>query len=135
MTEATLVFNVPRGTAYITAQQIVVYATSFSYYVLLVRILNLSQIGEVSLLAAIVAVFTTITQFALPATTTRFISAYIGGKDLSSAGAIARTSFRVTTIIALPALLLSVLASPWIAVTIFKNFSAATFLVVAFAAS
>jgi len=135
LTETATVFNVPRGTAYITAQQLVIFASSFVYYVLLIRILNLSQIGEISLLAAASAVFTTITQVALPAAATRFISASIGGNDPSTAGSVARTTLRITMTIALPTLLLSVLASPWIASTVFKDSSATTFLIVAFAAS
>src|SRR2546425_438581 len=34
--ETTVIFNVPRGTAYITAQQLVIHASSFVYYVLLI---------------------------------------------------------------------------------------------------
>lgn len=135
MTETSVVFNVPRGTAYITAQQLVIYASSFVYYVLLIRILNLSQIGEVSLLAAASAGFTTITQLALPLAATRFISASIGSRDPSSAIAVARTSLRLTILIALPVLVVSILASPFIASTVFKDSNATTFLVVAFAAS
>jgi O-antigen/teichoic acid export membrane protein len=135
LAETTVIFNVPRGTAYITAQQLVIYASSFVYYVFLIRILNLSQIGEISLLAAASAAFTTITQLALPLAATRFISASIGGKDPSTAGAVARTSLRLVTTIALPVLVLSVLASPWIASTVFKDSNATSFLIVAFAAS
>jgi O-antigen/teichoic acid export membrane protein len=135
LTEPATIFNVPRGTAYITAQQLVVYASSFVYYVLLVRILNLTQIGEVSLLAGAAAVFTTFTQLALPAAATRFISASVGGRDPSTIGGVARTSLQLTITIAAPALLLSVLASPWIAITVFKNSNAFSFLVVAFTAS
>src|SRR2546421_7198249 len=115
LTETTAIFNVPRGTAYITAQQLVIYASSFVYYVILIRILNLSQIGEVSLLAAVSAGFTTVTQLALPLAATRFISASSGSKDLSTAGSVARTSLGLTITIAAPTLLLSVLSSPWIA--------------------
>ena len=135
MTETTVIFTVPRGTAYITAQQLVIYVSSFVYYVLLIRILNLSQIGEVSLLAAASAAFTTITQLAIPLATTRFISSSIGGKDPSATGSVARTSLRLTITIAAPTLLLSVLASPWIASTVFKSSNATSFLVVAFASS
>jgi len=60
LAETAATFNVPRGTVYITIQQIVFYATSFIYYVLLVRVLNLSQVGEVSLLAAASSIFTTL---------------------------------------------------------------------------
>src|SRR2546427_970995 len=135
MTETTATFNIPRGTAYITAQQLVIYASSFVYYVILTRILNLSQIGEVSLLAAASAGFTTVTQLALPLAATRFISASIGSRNPSTAGAVARTSLRLVTTIALAVLVLSVLASPYIASTVFKDSNATSFLVVAFAAS
>jgi O-antigen/teichoic acid export membrane protein len=135
LTETTQIFNVPRGTAYITAQQLVIYASSFVYYVVLVRILNLSQIGEISLLAAAAAVFATLTQLALPLAATRFISASIGKGDPSTAGAVASTSLRLTITIAAPALVLSLLASPWIAQTVFKNADATAFLAVAFASS
>jgi O-antigen/teichoic acid export membrane protein len=135
LTETITTFNVPRGTAYITAQQLIIYASSFVYYVLLIRILNLSQIGEVSLLAAASAAFTTITQLALPAAATRFISASVGSKDPYNAGSVAGTSLRLTITIAAPTLLLSVLASPWIASTVFKDPNATSFLIVAFASS
>jgi O-antigen/teichoic acid export membrane protein len=129
------IFNVPRGTVYITTQQLVIFATSFVYYIALIRILNLSQIGEVSLLAAASSIFSTLTQLALPAAATRFISASIGGRDSSSTGAVARTSLRLMIGIAAPVLLVSVLASPWIAQTVFKNSEAVALLVTTFAAS
>ena len=43
MREVSTVYDVPRGTAYFTTQQIIVYATSFLYYILLSRILNLAK--------------------------------------------------------------------------------------------
>jgi len=135
LTETVTIFNVPRGTVCITAQQLVIYVGSFVYYVLLIRILNLCKIGEVSLLAAASAAFTTLTQLTFPLAATRFISASIGGKDPSTARPVVRASLRLTVAIAAPLLLLSVLASPWLAVTVFKNSNATSFLVVAFAAS
>ncbi len=134
MTETTI-FNVPRGTAYITAQQVIIYATSFLYYILLFRILNLSQIGMVSLLAAAMSIFTTLTQLALPAAATRFISANLGTQDSSDAGAVAKTSLRLTLTLAIPAFLLAVSASPWIGSVVFKSSDAASLLMVTFVAS
>src|SRR2546421_1889845 len=99
LAETATVFNVPRGTAYITIQQIITYATSFLYYVLLVRILNLSQVGEVSLLAAASSVFTTLTQLALPLAATRFISSNIGSNDTTGASSVAATSLRLLLVI------------------------------------
>ena len=135
MAETATVFNVPRGTAYITIQQIITYATSFLYYVLLVRILNLSQVGEVSLLAAASSVFTTLTQLALPLAATRFISSNIGSNDTTGASSVAATSLRLLLVIAGPGLVIAILASPWIGTTIFKTADSSTLLIVTFAAS
>ncbi len=134
LAETATVFNVPRGTAYITIQQIVIYATALVYYVLLVRVLNLSQIGEISLLTAALVIFTTLSQLALPAAATRFISASMGTQNPTHAAAVARTSLRLLLAIAGPALILAILASPLIGMTIF-NASNPWALIVTFAGS
>lgn len=120
---------------YITIQQIVFYATSFIYYVLLVRVLNLSQVGEVSLLAAASSIFTTLTQLALPIAATRFISSHIGKNDPASAGGVAAASLRLLLATAGPGVVIAILASPWIGGTVFKTAESNTLLVVTFAAS
>jgi O-antigen/teichoic acid export membrane protein len=135
LTETSASFNVPRGTAYITYQQIIVYATSFVYYVLLIRVLNLFQIGEVSLLAAAMSIFTTLTQLSLPAAATRFISANIGSQDPSNAGAVAKTTLRLLLSLGGPGLLLAILASLIIGPAVFKTSDSTILLMVTFAAS
>src|SRR5439155_14638991 len=114
MTETAVVYNVPRGTAYLTSQQVIISAVSFVYYVLLFRILSLSQIGQVSLLAIAVAIFGTLTQMSLPAAATRFISNRLGSRDERGAGAVAKTVLRLVLMIAIPTFLLASLLSPWI---------------------
>ncbi len=59
MREASAVYDVPRGTVYFTAQQLIVYTTPLLYYILLFRILNLADIGQISILTATMAIFTT----------------------------------------------------------------------------
>jgi O-antigen/teichoic acid export membrane protein len=135
LTEVTSVLNVPRGIAYITVQQIATYVTSFIYYVLLVRILNLTQIGQVSILAAAMSIFTTLTQLALPTAATRFISASMGNRDPSNASAVATTTRRLLVAIAGPTLLVAFLASPWLGQTVFRSSDATLALAVTFAAS
>jgi O-antigen/teichoic acid export membrane protein len=135
LTERVVTYNVPRGTAYITYQQVAVYATSFVYYVLLVRILNLSQIGEVSLLGAAVSIFATLTQLSLPTAATRFISAQIGGRNLSDASGLASTTLRLMLALAGSGLLLALLAAPSIAATVFKTPDAPALLLATFAGS
>lgn len=135
MTEVTSVLNVPKGIAYITVQQIATYITSFIYYVLLIRILDLSQIGQVSLLAAAMSIFTTLTQLALPTAATRFISASMGNQNPSNASAVATTTRRLLVTIAGPTLILAFLASPWVGQTVFRTSDATLTLMVTFAAS
>jgi len=127
-----IVYNVPRGTAYFTSQQIIINATSFIYYILLFRILNLSQIGQVSLLAITVAIFGTLTQMALPTAATRFISNSLGSHDALRAGAVAKTILRIVLMVAIPALLLATFLSPWIGTLLFNTSNTSGLLVTAF---
>ena len=133
MTETAVIFNVPRGTAYITYQQAATLTASFVYYVLLIRILNLAEIGEVSLLAVVLYIFTTFTQLSIPEAATRFISANNRTLDQSAAAAITRTSLRLLLIFAGPGLVFALVATPWIGLTVFKTAEAGLLLVVTFA--
>src|SRR5437870_10714498 len=121
MTETAVVYNVPRGTAYLTSQQAIISAVSFVYYIFLFRILSLSQIGQVSLLAIAVAIFGTITQMALPAAATRFISYRLGSRDAPGAGAVAKATLTLILVTAIPTLLLTSLLSPWIGTLLFNT--------------
>src|SRR5438046_8410295 len=102
----------PRGTAYLAAQQAVTYLVTFLYYILILRILNLSQIGEVSLLALVMSVFTTLTQFALPSTATRFIASNMGKGETRNDEASARTVTQFLLGIAISVLILAIFLSP-----------------------
>src|SRR5215471_10436669 len=95
-------YNVARGTAYITAQQVVVYLTYFVFYVVTTRVLLKAEIGAVSLLSATMAAFNTITQLALPQAATRFLSRHLAAGERSLAGSVARTTLRLTILIAVP---------------------------------
>ena len=133
MTETAVIFNVPRGTAYITYQQVATLTASFVYYVLLIRILSRAEIGEVSLLAVLLYTFTTLTQLSIPEAATRFISANIRTGDQSAAAAITRTSLRLLLLFAGPGLVFALVATPWIGLTVFKTAEAGLLLVVTFA--
>src|SRR5205814_8156960 len=129
------ILHVRLGTAYITIHQVVFYVTSFLFYALLVRMLNLSQVGEVSLLAAASSIFPTLTQLALRAAATRFISSRIGNNDPTSASGIAATSLRLLLAIAGPGLVIAILASPLIGTTVFKTPDSSNLLIATFTAS
>src|SRR3972149_11865264 len=94
MSETVEAYNVPRGAAYFTSQQVVSYLASFLFYIALARLLTRDEIGQVSLLAATLAIFNTITQLALPATATRYISSSLGRGQPDTAGAVGRSTVR-----------------------------------------
>jgi len=135
LTETEIVYDVPRGTAYFTSQQAILSIASFIYYVLLFRVLDLSQIGQVSLLAITVAIFGTLTQVSLPAAATRFISNRLGSRDAPGAGAVAKTVLRLVLMIAIPTLLLTSLLSPWVGTLLFNTSGTSGLLVTAFVAA
>lgn len=121
MTETVEAYNVPRGAAYFTSQQVVSYLVSFLFYVTLARLLTRDEIGQVSLLAATLAIFNTITQLALPVTATRYISNSLGRGQRDTAGGIVRTTLRVTSLMALAGMTVAVILSPSIGVIVFNK--------------
>src|SRR6266702_3465567 len=102
MTTSRPDYNVARGTAYITGQQVVVYLTYFAFYVVTTRVLTRAEIGAVSLLAATMAAFNTLTQLALPQAATRFISRHLASGERSLAGSVASTTLRLIILLAVP---------------------------------
>src|SRR6266705_3803687 len=114
-------YNVARGTAYITGQQVVVYLTYFLFYVVVARVLTKGEVGAVSLLAATSAVFATITQLALPQAATRYISRHLGTEERPLAGSVAKTTLRLTLLIAFPAGLAAILLTPAINGVLFPS--------------
>lgn len=106
MTKTEDLYNVPRGTAYLTSQQVLLYLTYFVFYVVLARILGKTEIGQFAVLAGIQALFTGIVSGAFPSAATRFISRNIASGDRMAAGGAARATLRLSLLVAIPALLL-----------------------------
>lgn len=97
MSKAGEVYNVPRGTAYLTAQQAVTYITYLIFYVLLIRVLgDPVKVAQTILLLAAQSAFVALTQLGLPSSATRFISRSIGLNDRQTAGAVARSILRIS---------------------------------------
>ncbi len=124
----------PRGTAFLATQQVIVYASSFAFYLIIARTLTPSEVGQVSLLTAALAVFTVLTQFALPSTATRFISRNIGLHDYEKASAVTRTTFRLLLTVAGLGTVLATLLSPWVGQVVFNSSSFTVLLVTTFLA-
>ncbi len=134
MTTTRPEYNVARGTAYITGQQLIVYITYFLFYIIIARVLTKAEVGAVSLLAATLAVFNTVTQLALPQAATRYISRHLGTEERPLAGSVAKTTLRLTLLISIPIALAAIPFAPTINSLLFpsgENFTlalAVTFL-------
>ncbi len=113
MTKTEDLYNVPRGTAFLTSQQILLYLTYFVFYVLLARILNQTEVGQFAVLAGIQALFAGIVSGSFPSAATRFISRSIAKRDLNAASGAARTTLRLSLVVAVPALALALFFSPY----------------------
>src|SRR5438128_1777838 len=114
MSKAGEVYNVPRGTAYLTTQQIITYTAYLIFYVALARILRSDEVGQVSLLLAAQAAFVALTQLGLPSAATRYISGNIGKDDRQSAGAVAKTILRLSILVGALGFAIAALISPTI---------------------
>ncbi len=113
MTKTDELYNVPRGTAYLTSQQILLYVTYFVFYVLLARILDPAEVGQFAVLAGIQAFFAGIVSGSFPSAATRFISRSMAKGDLHAASGAARTTLRLSLGIAVPALVIALVLSPY----------------------
>src|SRR5207247_3788519 len=102
MTKSTGLYNVPRGTAFLTSQQLILYATYLVFYALLARILNKLEVGQFAVLALIQALFVGVVSGSLPSAATRFISRSIAAGDLQAASGVARAILRLLLAVVVP---------------------------------
>src|SRR5437016_12522055 len=112
MSKTDEVYNVPRGTAYLTTQQIITYTTYLIFYVALARVLDPIEVNEIGLLLAAQAAFAALTQLGLPASATRYISSNIARNDRETAGAAARTILRLSMIFGTTGFFIATILSP-----------------------
>jgi O-antigen/teichoic acid export membrane protein len=132
MSKAGEVYNVPRGTAYLTTQQIITYTTYLIFYVALARILRSDEVGQISLLLAAQTVFTALTQLGLPSAATRYVSGNIGKGDRQTAGAVARTILRLSVLVGAVGFAIAALISPIIGPSVIGSSNAGTLLILTF---
>jgi len=111
MSRTTEIYNVPRGAAYLTSQQAILYSTYLVFYFFLTRILNTTEVGEVGILALLQALFVGFTSGSLPSAATRFISRNLAAGDAHMAGGVAKATMRMSIAIAVPGLAGSALIS------------------------
>src|SRR6267378_2673412 len=104
MTRTSEIYNVPRGAAYLTSQQAILYSTYLVFYLFLTRILNTTEVGEVGILSLLQALFIGFTSGSFPSAATRFISRGLATGDANMAGGVAKTTLRMSIAIAVPGL-------------------------------
>jgi O-antigen/teichoic acid export membrane protein len=129
MSKAGEVYNVPRGTAYLTTQQVITYTTYLIFYVALARILSPKEVGQISLLLAAQAAFVALTQLGLPSAATRYVSSNIGRGDSQTAGAVARTILRLSILVGSVGFAIGALVSPLVGPAVIGSSDAGTLLV------
>ena len=135
MTKTAEVYNVPRGTAYLTSQQVLLYITYLVFYVLLARILNQTEVGEVAVLALIQALLTGLITGSLPLAATRFISRSIVAGDTQAAAGVARVTLRLSLALATPVVALAIVLSPYLSGSLRGATDPTNLLLVTFIAS
>src|SRR5947209_11610785 len=135
LTKTAEVYNVPRGTAYVTCQQVLLYITYLVFYVLLARILNKTEVGLVAILALLQALLTGLISGALPLAATRFISRSIVAGDTQAAAGVEGVTLRLSIAIALPVVVVAVLFSPYLSGFLRGATDPANLLLVTFIAS
>lgn len=135
MTKTAEVYNVPRGTAYLTSQQVLLYVVYLVFYILLARILNKTQVGEVAVLALVQALLTGLISGSLPLAATRFISRSIVARDTQAAAGVARVTLRLSLALAVPVVALAVLFSSYLSGFLRGATDPASLLLVTFVAS
>src|SRR5260370_9918360 len=114
LTKAAEVYNVRGGKAYLTSEEVFLYITYLVFYVLLARILNRTEVGEVAVLALVQALLTGLISGSLPLAATRFISRSIVAGDTQAAAGVARVTLRLSAALAVPVVALAILLSPYL---------------------
>lgn len=106
--------RVAKGTAYIAIQNGLQYLTSLFFYVAVAHLLSREDVGKITLLNFTLMAFNTLTTFAIPVASTKFISEKTGKGMVDEASAASRTAFVLVLAISLPSLVLASVFSPWL---------------------
>ena len=99
--------NIATGTAWLTIMQIIDYAISFIFYMILARILPPKDIGNLSLLFSTMAIYNTLTMLALNNATIKFISEHYSKGETEFASAASQKILKLIITISITALIIS----------------------------
>ncbi len=114
MEEAFKTSKVARGSVFLGAQNIIEFVVAFGFYFVAARLLTSAEVGEVSLLAFAMTIFTTLTQFSLTTAVTRYVSEAVGRQEQSVAAGVFKTGLKLLLLISVPSLAAALALSPFL---------------------
>jgi PST family polysaccharide transporter len=100
------------GTFYLTIMQASQYIVAFVFYVIVARLLSPGEVGSLSLLLMILAVFNTLTLLALNNAVIKYVSESMGAGDRGRAASASRKALKLIIGASLPALAFGLAFSP-----------------------
>lgn len=114
MEEAFKTSKVARGSVFLGAQNIIEFVVAFGFYFVAARLLTSAEVGQVSLLAFAMTIFTTLTQFSLTTAVTRYVSEAVGRQEQSVAAGVFKTGLKLLLLISVPSLAAALALSPFL---------------------
>jgi O-antigen/teichoic acid export membrane protein len=132
MTRTSEIYNVPRGAAYLTSQQAILYSTYLVFYLFLTRILNTTEVGVVGILSLLQALFIGFTSGSFPSAATRFISRSLAAGEAHMAAGVSKTTLRMSIALAVPGLAGAAVISLFFGQSIFAGPGASELLFLTF---
>ena len=114
--------NVARGTVYLTIQNLFVFFFSFIFYALIARVLGPAEIGKLSVLLMINAIFL-LSNLSLNFALQKYIPTYVEKGKQNEIGGIIKAGLTILTPISLIAIIISILFSAQISVFMFGSTS------------
>jgi|TARA_B100001964_G_scaffold241195_1_gene312942 putative peptidoglycan lipid II flippase len=122
--------HVAKGSVLIGAQNIIEFAVAFGFFFFLARIVTEAEVGQLSLLAFVMTIFTTLTQLSFPVAITKYVSEMVDNEERSNAGAVFRTGLKLILAVSIPSLIFGLTLSPFLSEVVLDGISLNTLIVV-----
>lgn len=111
--------HVAKGSVLIGAQNIIEFAVAFGFFFFLARIVTEAEVGQLSLLAFVMTIFTTLTQLSFPVAITKYVSEMVDNEERSNAGAVFRTGLKLILAVSIPSLIFGLTLSPFLSEVVY----------------
>lgn len=126
--------RVPRGTAYVSAQNALNFLVGLIFYMVVARILPTEDIGSIAALTFVYSTVPAIIPLALPTAAAKFVSEYLGRGESEKAGAVVSAIKKIVFSISILTLVLMAGVANWFSILLWGNGNGALiFLIISFA--